>query len=45
MSDVKFFLDTNILAYTFDTKDTRKQSIAKDLLQQALTGRGVNGLT
>lgn len=41
MSDVKFFLDTNIIAYTFDKKDARKQSIAEDLLQQALTGRGV----
>lgn len=44
MSAVKFFLDTNIIAYTFDTKDTHKQSIAKDLLQQALISRGVISL-
>lgn len=28
----KVFLDSNILLYTFDCKDTQKQSIAKDIV-------------
>ena len=40
MRDAKFFLDTNILAYTFDKNALQKQAIAKKLLEEALTGRG-----
>lgn len=40
MNAAKFFLDTNIIAYTFDQRDIRKQGIAKDLLEQALAGKG-----
>ena len=35
MSD-KFFLDTNILVYSFDAKSTKKQARAKELIEQAL---------
>lgn len=40
MSDTKFFLDTNILAYTFDQGTPKKQAIAKGLLEDALLGKG-----
>lgn len=36
----KFFLDTNIILYSFDKKDMRKKQIASDLIQKGL----VNGL-
>ena len=32
----KFFLDTNILVYTFDSRATRKKGRAQDLVDQAL---------
>jgi predicted nucleic acid-binding protein len=32
------FLDTNILIYSFDTFDARKQEIAQDLVDRALDG-------
>ena len=38
----KFFLDTNILVYTFDPGNPRNQKIAFDLVERALaTGRGI----
>ncbi|MFV2054973.1 MAG: PIN domain-containing protein [Thiohalomonadales bacterium] len=41
MSD-KFFIDTNIFIYTFDTKDHEKKSIATLLIQNTLnSGDGV----
>ena len=40
MSAAKFFLDTNIIAYTFDQSDRHKQKIAQGLMEQALTGSG-----
>lgn len=33
---VKYFLDTNILIYTFDKSDPKKQSIATELVEEAL---------
>jgi predicted nucleic acid-binding protein len=33
----KFFIDTNILIYSFDTSDPQKQSIAKQIIRNALT--------
>lgn len=33
----KFFIDTNILIYSFDKSDPRKQSIAKQIIRNALT--------
>ena len=37
----KFFLDTNIFVYSFDSTDPKKRQIAKDLIGQALhTGSG-----
>ncbi len=42
MSDDKFFLDTNILVYSFDPDDARKAFIAEKLVTRALTsGVGV----
>jgi predicted nucleic acid-binding protein len=35
MSD-KYFIDTNILVYSFDPNDQRKQNIAHELIQNAL---------
>lgn len=32
------FLDTNILVYSYDTVDARKQGIAQDLVDKALDG-------
>jgi len=40
MSDDKFFLDTNILAYTFDHTDEQKLTIADDLVKRAFAGTG-----
>jgi predicted nucleic acid-binding protein len=38
----KFFLDTNLIVYLFDNKDSKKQRIAKELLKKALENR--NGI-
>jgi predicted nucleic acid-binding protein len=38
----RFFLDTNVLVYTFDAKAPRKQKIARDLVARALRDR--NGI-
>ena len=35
MSD-KYFIDTNIVVYSFDPNDQRKQNIARELIQNAL---------
>lgn len=35
----RYFLDTNILVYTFDSREPKKQARAQDLVSQALTGR------
>lgn len=35
MSD-KYFIDTNIVVYSFDPKDQRKRDIARELIQNAL---------
>jgi predicted nucleic acid-binding protein len=35
----RFFLDTNVLVYTFDSTAPRKQKIARDLVAQALNER------
>ena len=40
MSAEKFFLDTNIIAYTFDHSAPEKQKIAQQLLEQCLAGEG-----
>ena len=32
----KFFLDTNVIVYSFDNDDPRKQRIARDLIRTAL---------
>jgi len=40
MSGKAFFLDTNILIYTFDHTSTRKQEIATELLEDAIRGKG-----
>jgi len=38
----RFFIDTNIFVYTFDTKNSDKNSIARSLIQEALrSGEGV----
>ena len=34
-----YFLDTNILVYTFDPSQSQKQRIAKDLVRDALNNR------
>lgn len=47
MSDAEFFLDTNILVYTFDRTAPDKQAKAQALLEQAFenhTGTVVYGL-
>jgi len=38
----RYFLDTNVLVYTFDAKAPRKQTIARDLVRRALKDR--NGI-
>lgn len=35
----RFFLDTNVLVYTFDSSAPRKQKIARSLVAHALTDR------
>ena len=38
----RFFLDTNIFVYTFDSREPKKRARAQDLVSDALTrGRGV----
>lgn len=41
MSASSCFLDTNILAYTFDKSAPQKQKIAQHLLEEALQKRGM----
>lgn len=41
MNAKKFFLDTNIIAYTFDKAAAKKQAIAQQLLEQAIKKEGV----
>lgn len=42
MSASRFFLDTNVLVYSFDKRDATKQQRAQALVEEALeTGRGV----
>lgn len=36
----KFFLDTNIIVYSFDSPDSPKREISKDLLIKAYHGKG-----
>ena len=36
----KYFLDTNIIVYSFESKEPEKQSIARTLIQDALSGVG-----
>ena len=36
----KFFLDTNVLVYTFDNKSPKKQEVANRLVHSALDGSG-----
>lgn len=41
MSD-RFFLDTNVFVYSFDTNSPKKAAIARELIQSALeTGKGI----
>lgn len=40
MSVVSFFLDTNVLVYTFDKTAPEKQAVAQQLLERALSGEG-----
>ena len=39
MSD-KYFLDTNVIVYSFDPNTSDKQRIARGLISNALTGQG-----
>jgi predicted nucleic acid-binding protein len=39
MSDGRYFLDTNVLAYTFDPRAPAKQSRATDLVRRAVERR------
>jgi len=40
MSD-KWFLDTNLLVYVYDSHDPRKQTIAQDWIKESIrTGKG-----
>lgn len=41
MSADSFFLDTNILVYTFDKTAPLKQQVAQHLLEEALRKRGI----
>jgi predicted nucleic acid-binding protein len=36
----KFFLDTNILIYSFDLQNSLKRTIAENLIKNALSGEG-----
>ncbi len=40
MSD-RFFLDTNVLIYTFDPREVAKQTRAVELVTEALQGHGI----
>ena len=40
MSD-RFFLDTNVLVYTFDSRESVKQTRAIELVTEALQGQGI----
>ncbi|OQX01318.1 MAG: VapC toxin family PIN domain ribonuclease [Thiothrix lacustris] len=40
MNGVSFFLDTNVLVYTFDKTALEKQATAQQLLERALAGDG-----
>ena len=42
MNANKYFLDTNIIAYTFDNTAQKKQKIAQQLLESALRNEGNN---
>jgi predicted nucleic acid-binding protein len=35
------FLDTNVLVYAYSPADTRKQTIAQEILEKAMSGEGV----
>lgn len=37
----KFFLDTNVLVYTFDKKSPEKQALANQLVESAFDGSGM----
>ncbi len=37
----RFFLDTNVLVYTFDPRDPVKQARATELVTEALQGHGI----
>lgn len=39
MSPGRFFLDTNVLIYTFDATAPEKQAVAQELVERALTTR------
>ncbi len=41
MNASKFFLDTNIIVYTFDNSASQKQNLAQDLLESALDKKGI----
>lgn len=41
MNASKYFLDTNIIAYTFDSTAPKKQKIAQQLLENALRNEGI----
>lgn len=36
----KYFLDTNIIVYSFDSNNSAKQHTARSLISKALTGQG-----
>ncbi|MGK5091604.1 PIN domain-containing protein [Deltaproteobacteria bacterium TL4] len=38
--NAKYFLDTNVIVYSFDPSILEKQSVARRLLSNALTGQG-----
>jgi predicted nucleic acid-binding protein len=40
MSD-RFFLDTNVLVYSFDKREPQKQGKARELIRTALEGSGI----
>lgn len=40
MSAKRFFLDTNVIVYTFDHTAPQKQDVAQQLVEKSLTGEG-----
>ncbi len=36
-----FLLDTNVLVYAWDSRDLRKQAIARELIRRAIRGEGI----